>query len=195
MGGGWGEGKTLDEPLSAARCPQPAASPRHTLAMLHTRRERAVAWVFVALQVALITGVAIIPGGDDWPLPSVAHTAAWVVVGIAAVLGAWGARWLGAGLTVLPLPNGRVDLITHGPYRWVRHPIYAAVMLGVGAVAWMTRSLAAATLTIALVVLFAVKARFEERHLSKAFAGYEEYMRRTGRFVPRVGLPSAGSRQ
>jgi protein-S-isoprenylcysteine O-methyltransferase Ste14 len=41
--------------------------------------------------------------------------------------------------------------------------------------------------TIALIVLFAVKARFEERLLLAAYPGYAAYAARVGRFVPGVG--------
>jgi len=155
--------------------------------MPHSSRDRSIAYGFVAVQAILIAGVVLIPERTDWPLPPAAHAASWVVVAVAGGLGLWAAKWLGRGLTALPLPNGRVDLVTHGPYRFVRHPIYTAVMLGMGAIAWMARSIIAAALATTLVVLLTIKARWEERHLSATFPGYREYEQKTGRFVPGVG--------
>jgi protein-S-isoprenylcysteine O-methyltransferase Ste14 len=105
----------------------------------------------------------------------------------ALILGLWAARWLGKGLTPLPLPNGRVDLVTAGPYRWVRHPMYTAVMSGMGGVALTSGSWWSAGAWLALVVLFAFKARWEEHHLAASFPGYGDYQTRTGRFIPKVG--------
>ncbi|OFW65975.1 MAG: hypothetical protein A2Z12_02090 [Actinobacteria bacterium RBG_16_68_21] len=155
--------------------------------MTHSPRDRTVAYAFVAIQAALIAGVVLVPERSDWPLPPIAHAAAWMLIALAGALGLWAAKWLGAGLTALPLPNGRVELVTHGPYRWVRHPMYSAVMVGMAGVAWMARSVVAAVLAGALIVLFAGKSRWEERHLVAGFPGYDQYRETTGRFVPGVG--------
>lgn len=155
--------------------------------MAHSAQDRFVAYVFVVVQGVLIVAIVLVPERNDWPLPPVAHGVAWMLVGIAIAAGLWAARWLGVGLTPSPLPNGRVALITHGPYRWVRHPMYSAVMLGMAAVAWMARSFVAAALGAGLIALFAVKSRWEERYLTAGFAGYAEYRAKTGRFVPGVG--------
>ncbi len=155
--------------------------------MPHSRRDRITAWALVGVQALLIAGIVIVPERSDWPLPSAAHVAAWALVAVAVALALWGMKWLGRGLTASPLPNGRTDLVVHGPYRWVRHPIYAAVMLGGAAVAYIARSWVAAACAAGLVVLFVVKARWEERHLVATFPGYPDYAAGTGRFVPGVG--------
>jgi len=160
-----------------------------------SRRDRTIAYALVAAQAGLIAGVLLMPERHDWPLPGAARIAVWIVFGAAGALGLWAAKWLGRGLTALPLPNGRTDLVVRGPYRWVRHPIYTAVMAGTAGVVGSTRSWPAAAVGAGLVVLFGFKARWEERHLAVAFPGYTDYGRRTGRFVPGVGrLPgSSGS--
>lgn len=160
---------------------------RDTVDVAYSGRDRLVAYSLVAAQAILIAGIVLVPERRDWPLPEAARIAAWTVVGLALAVGLWAAKWLGVGLTALPLPNGRVQLITNGPYRWVRHPIYSAVMLGMAAVAVMARSAAAAALAVALVVLLEVKSRWEERHLTASFPGYAAYREVTGRFVPGVG--------
>lgn len=81
----------------------------------------------------------------------------------------------------MPAPNGR-GLKTAGPYRWIRHPIYAALMLAalglasgswVGWVAWT-----------ALVVVLLAKVMLEERLLASEYPEYEAYTRRSWRIVP-----------
>lgn len=146
---------------------------------------RLTAWLLVIAQFVLIGAIALAPG-DHW------ERSFWhVVIGAALVLGAvvlgvWAARWLGKGLTPLPLPNGRVDLITAGPYGRVRHPMYSAVMLGMAGVAVISGTWWSAAAWIGLVGLLTLKSIWEEKHLAAFFSNYEEYRERTGRFLPRV---------
>jgi protein-S-isoprenylcysteine O-methyltransferase Ste14 len=80
------------------------------------------------------------------------------------------------------------ELITSGPYRWVRHPIYT----GLGCLLFGTALVAAPWpgLLVALAV-YAVgsmlRIRSEERLLRAAFGpAYEEYARRVPALVPRL---------
>ncbi len=79
------------------------------------------------------------------------------------------------------------DLITSGPYRIVRHPIYSGLLLAFigGAIArgeW--RGVVAVGL--AFVALWR-KLRIEERWMREEFgAGYDEYTRRVAALVPLV---------
>jgi protein-S-isoprenylcysteine O-methyltransferase Ste14 len=155
--------------------------------MDHARRDEIIGWVLVAVQAVLIAAVILLPRDAAWDGPGWLEAAAWAAIAIAAVLGTWSALHLGTGLTPLPLPNGAVDLVTRGPYRWIRHPIYTAVSLGVGAIAIRTRTPMVIATAAALILFLAFKARWEERHLMRVFPGYEDYAARTGRFVPLLG--------
>lgn len=79
-------------------------------------------------------------------------------------------------------------LVTHGPYRWVRHPMYAAFYLFAVVVllltdnAWVT-----GTLVVLLTAVMVMRVRHEEEVLTAAFGdAYRAYMARTGRFLPRL---------
>lgn len=86
-------------------------------------------------------------------------------------------------LTATPTEGG---LVTSGPYRWFRHPIYAAVIY----FSWAC--LAAFPNVEALVaVLFVTgglftRMLFEEKELKKAFPEYENYSKRAKRLIPFV---------
>jgi len=82
---------------------------------------------------------------------------------------------------------------TGGPYRWMRHPNYLAVVLELAALplvhgAWITAS----TAGISNAVILAIRIRAEEAALA-AWPGYTQAMEGRGRFWPR--RPPAGPRE
>lgn len=143
-----------------------------------------VAWTFVGIQAALIVGIIVTPGDDAWRVGRVLEVLGTSLVVLGLVIGLWAAARLGRGLTPSPLPNGAVDLVTRGPYRWVRHPMYTAVMLIAAGVTVPSGSLLVAAQAVALMILFNVKARWEEGRLAATFPGYAGYQAATPRFVP-----------
>ena len=125
------------------------------------------------------------PRDNAWVPTAAMGTVGMVFMGAAIGLGLWAALHLGRGLTASPLPNGATDLVTRGPYQFVRHPMYTSViLLGIG-MSVRSGSLIVAVAFVALVALFFVKSRWEELHLADTFPGYSRYMASTGRFVPR----------
>ena len=79
------------------------------------------------------------------------------------------------------------QLVTSGPYRHVRHPFYAACLLGVVAVELALASYLLLLLFPIAVIGLSIVARAEERNLELAYGEkYRQYMRRTWRFVPLV---------
>lgn len=75
-------------------------------------------------------------------------------------------------------------LVTHGPYRYVRNPIYAGGSLAVlGAVA-AHPSVLTALAAAACAAGFGLRVFAEERALRKAFPAYAAYAARTARIVP-----------
>ncbi len=78
------------------------------------------------------------------------------------------------------------ELITNGPYHWIRHPIYTGVI-----VAMLGSSLVGGRLWVFFLVVLAVLCSYsafvEERLLNKQFPSqYPEYKRRTKMFIPLV---------
>jgi protein-S-isoprenylcysteine O-methyltransferase Ste14 len=97
---------------------------------------------------------------------------------------------LGRCFGVLPEARG---LVTRGPYRLVRHPIYLGE---IGALSGLTLSSPHAW-TVAFLVLFCatqlVRMRLEERALTAAFPEYGWYAARTRRLLPRLRTSSASN--
>src|SRR6266496_3933851 len=82
----------------------------------------------------------------------------------------------------------KTELITDGPFRHIRHPIYAFQILLMLCSAAIVPTLPMLVVAAIHIVLMNVKARSEERHLRSCHGdAYERYVERTGRFLPRFG--------
>jgi protein-S-isoprenylcysteine O-methyltransferase Ste14 len=84
-------------------------------------------------------------------------------------------------------PNEKLELVSTGPYRFVRHPIYALRMaINVCAVV-MAPTLLVLLPALADFILLQIEARREERYMeSKHGSVYAQYKNSVGRFVPRA---------
>ena len=115
----------------------------------------------------------------------------WVGAGIGAATVPtvyWVLSSLGSNVSETVLTKDQHELVTFGPYRWVRHPLYGtgiALFLSVGLMA--ANAFLLLWTTVALCgVLFIVVPR-EEAALIQAFGEeYRRYRSRTGGLLPRV---------
>ncbi|MCS6889710.1 MAG: isoprenylcysteine carboxylmethyltransferase family protein [Chloroflexus sp.] len=87
-------------------------------------------------------------------------------------------------LSVLPDPLPHAELVSAGPYRWIRHPMYASLLLVT--LAWV---LAAPVvwrwaLWLLLLAVLIAKLRYEEHLLANSIPGYREYQQRSWRLMP-----------
>ncbi len=115
----------------------------------------------------------------------------WLGVGIGILctgLIYWLFSSIGSGITATSATRRQHVLVTSGPYRWVRHPLYtvgSSMFLSFGMVAdnWFI-----AALGILTFILMAIRTPKEEANLIEKFGNeYREYMKRTGRFFPKLG--------
>ena len=124
---------------------------------------------------------------SSWPLPAwLRWLGAGVGLGTLPVL-YWVMVSIGKNISETYLTKESHALVTHGPYRWIRHPLYtvatgAFVSLGVVASNWFIMAIAVvAFLGIAIVVV-----PKEEGELVRRFgAAYQEYQLRSGKLSPR----------
>jgi protein-S-isoprenylcysteine O-methyltransferase Ste14 len=110
-----------------------------------------------------------------------------VVVGVLCVFGIyWLFRSIGRGITPTSATRREHKLVTEGPYRWVRHPLYTIgssmfIALGMMADNWFI-------MVLAILAFLAMASRTpkEEANLIEKFGDeYRQYMKRTGRYLPK----------
>jgi protein-S-isoprenylcysteine O-methyltransferase Ste14 len=113
--------------------------------------------------------------------------------GTGAILGAvavplvyWVVSTLGNNISETVLTKRDHNLVTRGPYRWIRHPLYAVGILLLAAAALLMASwvVVALTLLALLGIRFVVIPREEAALVAKFGNQYIEYRARTGRLLP-----------
>jgi len=95
----------------------------------------------------------------------------------------WSLRFLGRSVSVLAQAR---DVVDQGPYRWVRHPLYAGEIVSSLGVAIAMNSAIAVAAWVLLCCLQAYRALREEQVLLQALPAYADYRSRTAAFVPGV---------
>jgi protein-S-isoprenylcysteine O-methyltransferase Ste14 len=77
-------------------------------------------------------------------------------------------------------------LVTTGPYRFIRHPIYAAILLLVWTGIAANWSLRAAALGLVATAMTVLRMLFEEALVVERYPEYVDYARRTRRVIPYI---------
>ena len=159
--------------------------PDATPAAATDARGHRIGHVLVALQFLLFAALAL------WAAPaflgSRAGVVAWALAAAAAGLGAWalGSNHPG-NFNIHPAPKAGGQLVQQGPYRWLRHPMYSAVLLGGAACVAAAGGWLPWACLVALAAVLGAKATLEERWLLVHHPGYAAYRTRTSRFLPGV---------
>lgn len=115
-------------------------------------------------------------------------------------------RWVGLGLTASMLPllywmfasldnnitptvktRKNHELITSGPYRYIRHPLYSFGTLFFGGIILITGNwFIMAGALVGLTALFSRTPQEEARLIERFGDDYREYLKTTGRYLPKL---------
>lgn len=132
----------------------------------------------IAFVAVILTAEAPLEGPLSWA-GAIAFTGAagWLI---------WMYRSLGRNITDTVAVRRDATLVSHGPYRLVRHPMYTGLLAAGVSLAVVLRSWALLAVTIVTFTLLALRSGAEERFLAERFGqAYLQYMQRTARFFPK----------
>lgn len=130
------------------------------------------------------------PAWMAWSRVDLPEWARWlgVSLGVLADLLAW---WVftSLGNNVSPTVVTRADhrLVTSGPYRWVRHPLYSMGLIAYLGFALLAENGFIGLLAVLVFLVLSIRVPKEEAMLVARFGeAYRVYMRQTGRYFPRI---------
>ena len=163
----------------------------------NTLKKRAEGWVSKLAGILGLAGfVAILayviqPDWLSWATLSLPLWLRWTGVGIALLgfaLLQWAQNTLGKSWSDTPRMIREQPLVTSGPYQFIRHPIYAAFILILGSTLLVSANWFIGLTWIGMTALeIASRIGFEEALMLEYFGEqYREYMKRTGRLLPRL---------
>ncbi len=156
--------------------------------------------VLILLSLCWVTATVIFLLSPQWvaafrvPLPSWARWCAVAAAFGGLALLRWSDHWLGKNLSVtLKIREGHT-LVTSGPYRWVRHPVYTSTIFYSIAMGTITANwLLAALFVVPMVTLVLQRMGPEEQMMIDQFGDdYRQYMAHTGRLLPPLRRRTSG---
>ncbi len=133
---------------------------------------------FVGAQSALL--FLALPSATPPPWLSALSTAITIAGAVASFLVLWR---LGRSFSVTPQARA---LVTGGPYRFVRHPLYLAEQIGTFGIMWRYAQPWGALVFLVSLGLQFPRMHYEEEVLAAAFPAYRAYAARTKRLIPWV---------
>ena len=157
---------------------------------LHTGLRLVVGIPFMVVFFAYM----IWPGIAGWAVIPLPLWARWIgvifsILSVPLIL--WIQRYLGSNFSTTLHVRDAHTLVTQGPYRWVRHPMYSLLFVQlVGMLLVTANGLIGGVPLLAFIVIVVARIKNEEATMIEKFGDeYRAYMRRTGRFLPRGILP------
>jgi protein-S-isoprenylcysteine O-methyltransferase Ste14 len=140
-----------------------------------------ISYGLVAIQLTCLGLIAL-----TGPLIA-SNPALFVLEAAAGWLGIWAIWTMRPGnFNVTPDVKPGARLVTTGPYRLIRHPMYTALLLGSLALVLEAPAPLRIALWLILLIDLLIKLTYEERLLMRDLAGYAEHRRRTKRLLPFV---------
>ncbi len=126
-------------------------------------------------------------GWSTFPLPPWFRWTGATLGAVCVPLVYWVFTSLGKNVTDTVVTRKEATLVTHGPYRWVRHPLYSVSALFIPGFGLVLANWFILLMGMLGLILLAMRTPIEEAKLIEKFGDeYREYMKCTGRYIPRL---------
>lgn len=117
-------------------------------------------------------------------LPYWAHPVGMSLMLIGMVFAAWARRVLADNWSGAIQQVEEQTLVTNGPYKYIRNPMYTGILSAALGTALYQLSWSSLTGLLILYTIYAVKIRREEQFLRQVFPGYSAYSQHTWSLLP-----------
>jgi protein-S-isoprenylcysteine O-methyltransferase Ste14 len=155
-------------------------------------------WIYIPLRLGgfALWGYCFVymiyPSILGWSFISVPDGLRWtggiIALFVCPPLIIWAQNSLGKNVSTTVITRKEHQLVTHGPYKWIRNPLYSFAVLFFGSLALVAASWFLLLAIGLAIVLIAIRLPKEEAGLIERFGDkYQLYMKQTGRFLPRFG--------
>lgn len=151
-------------------------------------------WQYPLFEIWRSASLLLFMGGVWWmidePLASwpAVRLTGFVIVGVGLFISMWsqlalGRNWVG-GIAV----HQQHQLVTHGPYKYVRHPLYSGMWISGVGLCFVSLNPLYGLAGLMWAFAYSVRIPFEEQVLEKKFRRrYTEYAAQTGAIIPGIG--------
>ena len=145
---------------------------------------RSLSIAYVTLQALILILAPLENSVRDIHVSTISRAIGGLLGLVGLVISVVSYKALGRNFRVYAAPRRSGTLITSGIYSWIRHPMYTGVITMFAGYILLWGSLFSIPLWLAFSVLYLIKSVKEERILDHRFPEYEEYRKRTWKFLP-----------
>jgi len=136
-----------------------------------------ISYTLVVAQFSLI-GLLLLTG------PWLSFKFLWLQI-FAILLGLWAVQTMHLGhFNIVPDPRPDTHLVEAGPYRWIRHPMYASILLYFLPLILIDLTPIRLIVYAILTIILWLKLSYEERLLCQKLPDYANYRLRTKKWIP-----------
>jgi protein-S-isoprenylcysteine O-methyltransferase Ste14 len=161
-----------------------------------SRRDEGIVALVLRVTVALPLLVSLLlyifyPQALDWSKIILPLWLRWLAAAVAVLcipMIYWVFRSIGRNISETVLTKSDHELVTEGPYRWIRHPLYALALLLLFSLSLVAENWFLFTYSVVGLVIFRylVIPAEEERLIVTFGEEYKAYQQRTGALIPKI---------